>query len=194
MQDKHSYTSLYEGLFQEVFTTQPTEQYGHIVYHTNTRQLSSIDTTTQEHELIDPVAFAYDFGARIYDAKIGRWMSTDNYEKLAPAWTPYRFGLDNPIRYIDSDGNIERDPITGQINFYGSSKKTFETASGGADGPDFSATGYYGFIKSNSGNPMIAFKVTGVDYNGEGKYYKVGQGHFFTSIPMWARRIVLVIV
>ena len=79
---ENSYTSLYEGLFQEVFATLPTEQYGHILYNTMTRQLCSIDTTAQAHELIDPVAFAYDFGARMYDARIGRWMSTDKYEKL----------------------------------------------------------------------------------------------------------------
>lgn len=56
---------------------------------------------------IDLVAFAYDFGARMYDARIGRWMKPDDYEKLAPAWTPYRFGLDNPILNIDKGGNLD---------------------------------------------------------------------------------------
>ena len=101
---ENSYTSLYEGLFQEVFTTQPTEQYGHIVYHTNTKQLCSIDTTAQANELIDPVAFAYDFGARMYDARIGRWMSTDPLEAKFPQWTPYSAFANNPILFVDKKG------------------------------------------------------------------------------------------
>jgi len=116
MQDKHSYTSLYEGLFQEVFATLPTEQYGHIVYHTNTRQLSSIDTTAQAHELIDPVAFAYDFGARMYDARIGRWMSTDPLKKLYPYVSPYTFAINSPILILDVDGRKIRNSGSGDFN------------------------------------------------------------------------------
>src|SRR5687768_1482069 len=55
---------------------------------------------------------SYDFGARIYDPRLGRWMSTDPLEKLLKGWTPYRFGLDNPIKYSDSEGKFEIDEAT----------------------------------------------------------------------------------
>ena len=50
-----------------------------------------------------------DFGARIYDSRLGRWLAVDMAAKSAPGWTPYRFGFDNPIRFRDPDGNWEED-------------------------------------------------------------------------------------
>jgi|SaaInlV_125m_DNA_1040241.scaffolds.fasta_scaffold04231_7 RHS repeat-associated protein len=45
----------------------------------------------------------YDFGARLYDARLGRWLSVDAVTKSHR--TPYD-GLDNnPIAFIDPDGN-----------------------------------------------------------------------------------------
>ncbi|MFZ6052362.1 RHS repeat-associated core domain-containing protein [Halocola ammonii] len=49
---------------------------------------------------------SYDFGARIYDARISRWLSVDAYWKSYPSHSPYNFALDNPINNIDPDGNI----------------------------------------------------------------------------------------
>lgn len=49
------------------------------------------------------------FGARIYDSRLGRWLAVDMAAKSARAWTPYRFGFDNPLRYKDNDGNWEED-------------------------------------------------------------------------------------
>ncbi len=48
-----------------------------------------------------------DFGARVYDPRVGRWLSVDPLTHLAPSWTPYRFGFDNPVYWVDRDGNIE---------------------------------------------------------------------------------------
>jgi RHS repeat-associated protein len=48
-----------------------------------------------------------DFGARIYDTRLGRFLSVDALEKNAPSWTPYRFAADNPIFLVDEDGNFE---------------------------------------------------------------------------------------
>ncbi len=46
----------------------------------------------------------YDFGARIYDSRIGRWLSVDPAFKDYPSYTPYNFGANSPIVNIDSDG------------------------------------------------------------------------------------------
>jgi RHS repeat-associated protein len=55
---------------------------------------------------------AYDFGARIYNSRIGRWLSVDPSAYKYVGWSPYNFVLDNPIKYIDPDG---RDPIRAGI-------------------------------------------------------------------------------
>jgi RHS repeat-associated protein len=53
----------------------------------------------------ETTAGAYDFGARIYDGRLGRWLSADGKFKKYPSHSPYHFGFNNPILVIDSDGN-----------------------------------------------------------------------------------------
>jgi RHS repeat-associated protein len=50
-----------------------------------------------------------DYGERMYDPRLGRWLSVDMAAKSAPGWTPYRFGFDNPMRYKDPSGGWEED-------------------------------------------------------------------------------------
>jgi len=45
-----------------------------------------------------------DFGARIYDSRTTRWLSQDPLAYEMPAWSPYNFGYDNPIKFLDPDG------------------------------------------------------------------------------------------
>jgi len=45
-----------------------------------------------------------DFGARIYDSRLGRWMSVDPLIAKYPSWNPYCFALNNPTFYYDKDG------------------------------------------------------------------------------------------
>lgn len=52
-----------------------------------------------------------DFGARIYDPRLGRWLSVDPAFKSQPGWSPYKAFLDNPNFYTDPDGGQEYDVI-----------------------------------------------------------------------------------
>ena len=49
-----------------------------------------------------------DFGARIYDSRIGRWLSLDPMQANYEALTPYNFTANSPIRFIDPDGKVIR--------------------------------------------------------------------------------------
>lgn len=45
-----------------------------------------------------------DFGARIYDSRLGRWLSVDPLSNKYPYVSPCVFALNNPIAFIDPDG------------------------------------------------------------------------------------------
>jgi RHS repeat-associated protein len=47
-----------------------------------------------------------DFGARMYDTRIGRWLTVDPQARKLPAQTPYNFCYNQPIEYIDPDGEL----------------------------------------------------------------------------------------
>jgi RHS repeat-associated protein len=51
---------------------------------------------------------AYDFGARMYDARLGRWFSLDILFFTSPSLSPYLFVANNPLVLIDPDGKKER--------------------------------------------------------------------------------------
>jgi RHS repeat-associated protein len=43
---------------------------------------------------------AYDFGARVYDSRLGRWMSVDALFKMLPSFVPYAFVGNCPISHM----------------------------------------------------------------------------------------------
>jgi len=47
---------------------------------------------------------AYDFGARIYDGRLGRWLGIDPLWKITPSYSSYHFVACNSINNIDVGG------------------------------------------------------------------------------------------
>ncbi len=45
------------------------------------------------------------FGARFYDASLARFLSVDPMAEKYPAWSPYTYTLNNPLIFLDPDGN-----------------------------------------------------------------------------------------
>ena len=61
----------------------------------------------KDDETYNESGTAYDFGARIYSSRLGRWLSTDPLYDIYPGWSPYRAFLDNPVIYEDPQGATE---------------------------------------------------------------------------------------
>jgi len=47
----------------------------------------------------------HDYGARYYDAAIGRFTTTDRFAEKYTSMTPYQYGANNPIKFIDINGD-----------------------------------------------------------------------------------------
>ena len=55
----------------------------------------------------------YDFGARMYDARLGRWLSLDPEQKKYPHISPYNAFENNPVCFKDPDGKDASVTIVG---------------------------------------------------------------------------------
>ena len=71
----------------------------------NRSQVSSPDARFKFTAKERDTETGYDyFGARYYDSKIGRWLQVDPLADKYPGWSPYNYGLNNPINIIDPNG------------------------------------------------------------------------------------------
>ena len=59
----------------------------------------------QTHEFSNDQGLEYlDFGARMYDPQIGRFFTQDPYANVFGILSPYQIGANNPISFIDENG------------------------------------------------------------------------------------------
>ncbi len=54
-------------------------------------------------------ANSVDYGSRMYDSRLGRWLSIDPLQGNYPNFSPYNFCLNNPVELIDENGKWVRD-------------------------------------------------------------------------------------
>ncbi|WP_363435776.1 RHS repeat domain-containing protein [Chitinophaga ginsengisegetis] len=52
-----------------------------------------------------------DFGARVYDPRIGRFLSVDPLIKDQPSYSSYLFAGNRPINHVDINGAVEGEPV-----------------------------------------------------------------------------------
>jgi RHS repeat-associated protein len=63
---------------------------------------------------------SYDFGARMYDSRVGRWLTRDPHASKYPDLSPYNFVANSPLIFIDPDGKdiIIVDPVSKKEYLY----------------------------------------------------------------------------
>ena len=76
---------------------------------TNTTEYQDRYTYNHKEQVTGLEWFAY--GARYYDAKIGRFAGVDPLASDFAAWSPFSYTFNNPIRFIDPDGRAPAAPL-----------------------------------------------------------------------------------
>lgn len=60
----------------------------------------------KDDEIHGATGTSYDFGARIYDPRIGRWLACDPLAAAYPGISPYVFVMNTPLSAVDPDGKL----------------------------------------------------------------------------------------
>src|SRR5690554_3987752 len=76
---------------------------------------------------------SYDFGARMYDPRVGRWLSIDPMAHLREWVSPYNFVQNNPINRVDPTGARSEEPKDGDTRVENGRNEVYVDGSWGYD-------------------------------------------------------------
>lgn len=139
--------TLSKGKYKETFYNEEVMRVGTVLINTLTdKVVVFLEPDTTEHA---------------YRAEVtSRFISVDPLCEEHYSWSPYAYVLNNPMRYIDPDGRLERDP-NGNIKFYASgqtvSRETVKH-NGFSLTPNYSS----GYVMTDKGNKVSAEQLTSV--------------------------------
>jgi RHS repeat-associated protein len=122
----------------------------------------------KDDEMHNQGGTSYDFGARQYDARLGRWLSIDPLAVKYPDLSPYSFVANDPVSKIDPDGKRIKDAfgrtvrvkINKDPNKKGSyiAKFIYKKGTTAADKVNFEANGgriISAMLKTKKGKQMV---------------------------------------
>lgn len=106
------------------FGMQQPGRNGSLVYNATTQQYSwqagagnyryGFNGKENDNDVGKGIGNEQDYGMRIYDPRLGRFLSVDPITAKYPELTPYQFASNSPIQYIDQDGK-EGMGVTGTV-------------------------------------------------------------------------------